>query len=730
MFIVFFLILMKRAGPKIAPNRLSKQRSLQTAAALGAPAEPLEAAQPVEPEHPAEPLEAALSVDDSPVMTDDEENDDADSLSEDERPDPVLEGSEPSYTGQTFYQLPAAVRQKIRHLFGKMHDQASWDLLQVLLAEHQLGLTTEAMETLISDVCPAVVCKPLPVHSAQAEASFIQEEEETTLIRRMNDVSMSPSYIETLLVLPHGWNEEAILTHCLGDTIETVIMVLRDSDVHDAYLGLNFRASLLERWDKYFRWKKVPSLRRRWKFLAQRPVILVTEPVQQSPRCYTKNPYIGKFFPSLAKGDLSAKVRATMSAREILQQEYTKLVLLIIADAIPLFQSLHLPIFGLVPPASTPAVIAKVYGAVFTRKVSKGKLSLRGCRNYWRRLLGLLNSAIELQELTADLVLSYIDATNISGHIMGWTLQWAGLAFGQDLLSYLGKSPVIQEHVKGDILGHAVGRDKKPTKHAPYVPDEFVIFLSDCCHSDRLLVAGRAAFFYFLCVGGMRGHDGMRVTKIEFGSYCIILTCSKLKTSTQGGDDEVIVIPLLDYRGRSLRPAFELLRQQMGTYFLLANPVALSNGRLEAPLLLADGHSTPCTPTKMNDLFRFFAQDYNAVRHKYRVSADAPIPMECPEDTLTTHSPKSWLDTFAVQAGFDDRAVDMLCHWNRKTMQKLYNRNYSGVELSYRMTVIRLFQSTWRSRGEGLPMRPPVHATLPPVPNEPTDFVEVQPSAG
>ena len=135
-------------------------------------------------------------------------------------------------------------------------------------------------------------------------------------------------------------------------------------------------------------------------------------------------------------------------------------------------------------------------------------------------------------------------------------------------------------------------------------------------------------FVYFLCVGGMRGHDGMRVTKIEFGSYCIVLTCSKMKTSTQGGVDEVITIPLLDYKGRSLRPAFELLIQQMGTYFLLANPIALSTGRLETPLLLVDGHRTPCSPAKMNDLFRFFAEDFNKVRAQYRSSPDAPIPGE------------------------------------------------------------------------------------------------------
>ena len=86
----------------------------------------------------------------------------------------------------------------------------------------------------------------------------------------------------------------------------------------------------------------------------------------------------------------------------------------------------------------------------------------------------------------------------------------------------------------------------------------------------------------------------------------------------------------------------------------------------------------------------------------------------------TVHSPKGWLDTLAIQAEFSERAVDMLGHWNQKKMQVLYNKNYSGVELGYRMTVIRLLHSNWCSQGPGklvMPL-PCALGDLPPVPNE------------
>ena len=107
--------------------------------------------------------------------------------------------------------------------------------------------------------------------------------------------------------------------------------------------------------------------------------------------------------------------------------------------------------------------------------------------------------------------------------------------------------------------------------------------------------------------------------------------------------------------------------------------------------------------------------------------SDGPEVPEVIED-LHPHSPKGWLDTFAIQAGFNERETDMLCHWNSATMQKRYNRNFSGVEVRVRAWVIRFMMSRFRSQPEGrIAHEPPKRETLPFLttsldPNDPIRF--------
>ena len=84
----------------------------------------------------------------------------------------------------------------------------------------------------------------------------------------------------------------------------------------------------------------------------------------------------------------------------------------------------------------------------------------------------------------------------------------------------------------------------------------------------------------------------------------------------------------------------------------------------------------------------------------------------------TLHSFKGWLDTFAIQAGFQQDQIDTLLHWSNKTMRRHYHRNPQAVEVHLRQKVVALLApaSGWASAGVGSQMRePPVLSAVHPV---------------
>ena len=84
----------------------------------------------------------------------------------------------------------------------------------------------------------------------------------------------------------------------------------------------------------------------------------------------------------------------------------------------------------------------------------------------------------------------------------------------------------------------------------------------------------------------------------------------------------------------------------------------------------------------------------------------------------TLHSFKGWLDTFAIQAGFQQDQIDTLLHWSNKNMRRHYNRHPQAVEVHLRQKVVALLApaSGWASAGVGSQMRePPVLSAVHPV---------------
>ena len=301
---------------------------------------------------------------------------------------------------------------------------------------------------------------------------------------------------------------------------------------------------------------------------------------------------------------------------------------------------------------------------------------------------------------------------------MSCTLKWGGGAFGQPVLGNLGEQKPVICFEPGEILGRA-GVGRPLPKQAENVCDEWVMYLCDGMAGEftKVIVAlARYAYAYFLCVGGNRNQDAMNVNKIEFLDHAVVLTASHHKTSTSGYDERT-TIPLLDYRKRSIRPAFEALQSQMSSLFLLADPVATREKRLESPIRLVDGYPRPISYQHITEFLGYMAEDYNKIRSRYDSDNEPqgrkapPVPLG-----LSIHSPKGWLDTFAIQAEFSERETDILCHWNAKSMQKHYNKNFCGVELKIRSLVIRLFMTSWRSVPTGqIPLDPPARSSLPPL---------------
>ena len=179
--------------------------------------------------------------------------------------------------------------------------------------------------------------------------------------------------------------------------------------------------------------------------------------------------------------------------------------------------------------------------------------------------------------------------------------------------------------------------------------------------------------------------------------------------------DEQYALPLHDYKGRSLEVAALDLQDQMGGEaggFLLAAPLDARN--IESDVRRnADDHPVKGSYWASTMLMRQFIDDWRET-----LPPDSPMRNNESYAKATLHSFKGWLDTFAIQAGFQQDQIDTLLHWSNKNMRRHYNRHPQAVEVHLRQKVVALLAPTsgWASAGVGSQMRePPVLSAVHPV---------------
>ena len=416
------------------------------------------------------------------------------------------------------------------------------------------------------------------------------------------------------------------------------------------------------------------------------------------------------------------------SAAEVEEIRYTQLVMMIVVDARMLFEQLSLECFGIAPSGATDEQIARIYGPCIQSKVTGGKLQFSGCRGYWMRLVKLMDCATESGYLDVRIVLDFMDVTQLGGAIMGATCKWAADAFDNKLLMHLGTHKAVKTHKPVAKLG-AVIKQKRAPKQAIWLCDDFVKFLMDNCHCKCGKVCtgmacklrrARACFGYSCAFGGVRFADAQHVYSIVYlRPLGVEAEADRFKTSTDN-EKEKFVMPLLDYKGRSLEPAFECLKEQMGSSYLLADPEPIGQQGVSTPIREPRRR---CTYSHAIEIFQAFIAEFMV---DFQVSASIHKNLDFMKGTM--HSLKGWLATLAAQARFTDDETDRLLHWNKKAMRKRYNHNTSSTELSLRLQVMRLLAYPgWESRGPGLPQVPMTVAqreSLPPLLNEPSNGVD------
>ena len=416
------------------------------------------------------------------------------------------------------------------------------------------------------------------------------------------------------------------------------------------------------------------------------------------------------------------------SAAEVEELRYTQLVMMIVVDARMLFEQLSLECFGIAPTGATDEQIARIYGPCIQSKVTGGKLQFSGCRGYWMRLVKLMDCATESGYLDVRIVLDFMDVTQLGGAIMGATCKWAADAFDNKLLMHLGNHKAVKTHKPMAKLGSVI-KPKRAPRQAIWLCDDFVKFLMDNCHcrcggvctgTACKLRRARAAFGYTCAFGGVRFADAQHVFSLSYlRPLGVEAEADRFKTSTSD-EREKFVMPLLDYKGRSLEPAFECLKEQMGSSYLLADPEPVGQQGVSTPIREPRRR---CTYTHAIELFQAFIVEFMVI---FPLSTSIHKNLDFMKGTM--HSLKGWLATLAAQARFTDDEIDRLLHWNKKAMRKRYNHNTSSTELSLRLQVMRLLAFPgWESRGPGLPSVPMTvmqRESLPPLLNEPSNGVD------
>ena len=383
------------------------------------------------------------------------------------------------------------------------------------------------------------------------------------------------------------------------------------------------------------------------------------------------------------------------------RKEYQDLIRHIILEIKEFTAELNLPCFGLLKQDASVTDIARVYGQVISARKGGGRVEMSGLKQRWSRLNRFLQAATHAaeddsgQRLTPLMVCEFIDRTKYQG--VSALLKWAGRAMGIERLTFLGNHDVLDGRQPGDGFGLINTEGPRATKHAPWLPDEFVRFLADCCHHSDPILRRKALFLYICAVGGVRYTDAQHVTEIKIigvGQAAMIhCTASRFK-ATRRNVAEVFALPLIDYKGRSLHCAVQDLKAQMRPGFLLA--AAQDAGDVFSAL---DARVRKCSYHESTRLIREFLRLWRRVNHMEEYAA-----MDFSKCTI--HSFKGWLDTLCRQARVAEDDTDTILHWCRKKMSVRYDRNPALTEIFLRQRLVALLASDWRSKGEGLQQVP------------------------
>ena len=605
--------------------------------------------------------------------------------------------------------------------------------LNVQLAIHEdIDLVADAILSLLTWFTPLnqekllLLCEvnPLALASEERRARRVEAEELAAL-------PAGPlSYEAALRSLPAGMYEEDLIQGGFGHSVADVAVTMRNMAIDPAII-IAIMETLQFRRDACRLFMTNVKLCNSWRYITaeDKPIhCRVDAPRRQRSKTrYERRTSLSAKYASLSLKDtsLSGKMREKMNAAEIYDFMYTELIMKIIRDAISLFEELELQVFPRAPHGASHKDIARIYGPCMTRKLKGGQLRYKGCHDNWRRVVRVLDLAIEFGRLDLILLMNFLDTTKMLGRQLSVSLRWAAIALGVETLQQLGDEPTLKHYVPNNILGEAAapGRD---ANHAEWVSDELVCFIMDLCHHSDILVAMRAMFLYIAAICGLRFSDVQFTLSATLTAYAFTLTLLFEKNSTAGSQPRravkrVTTMPAIDYKGRSLRRPMEALLANKGKTFLLADSLAIREAGLRTPVRTPQQRCTRDHAVEMlAECSRLF---------------DAELPAERAEEkgrfaNATLHSFKGWLNTFAQQAHLDTQTINFLMHWDAHKLDKRYHRAYDGSELTARIIVLRLLASRlrpiddpifkpWYSRPEGsVPLRPPDLSALPLLPGE------------
>ena len=226
------------------------------------------------------------------------------------------------------------------------------------------------------------------------------------------------SYEQALRLLPPNVYERDLLTGGFGESLDEVLSMLRIMNVEEVVLNAiadmyDHRAFLYDLWGKN-RHLDVTQFH----FITdgpRRPQVIFSQPVREaSQRRFQRRSSLATKYPSLVPVSLEAKLGEKLKAADLYDRRYEELIKNIINDALLIFEDLEIKVFPKVVGGSIKD-IARIYGPVLTSKVRGGQLRYDGCRAHWRRLLRILDLAVNFGRLDLSLLLNFLDISLKSG---------------------------------------------------------------------------------------------------------------------------------------------------------------------------------------------------------------------------------------------------------------------------------------------------------------------------